>query len=154
MRHTRDEVIERVQKEYRSLDRLVAKLSEEQWDLPLGRLEGKDPWTVKDALAHITHWKADVIRTVHGGRRPQEERGLNITEGNHLVYARWHDRSPQEVLAWHRQVQKDVLAALRQAPEEWFSRKDRNPDWPGDLVGHSTYHRVKDIEQALAGKKK
>jgi hypothetical protein len=52
-------------------------------------------------------------------------------------------------LAWHRQVQEDVLAALKDAPEEWFSGRERGEGWPGDLDGHSTYHRVKDIEQAL-----
>jgi hypothetical protein len=52
-------------------------------------------------------------------------------------------------LAWHRQVQKDVLAALQEAPEEWFSGRERAPDWPGDLDGHSAYHRVKDIEETL-----
>jgi hypothetical protein len=63
---------------------------------------------------------------------------------------RWRDRSPQDVLNWHRQVQGDVLVALREAPEEWFSGKERGPDWPFDLDGHSAYHRVKDIERALA----
>jgi hypothetical protein len=108
---------------------------------------------VKDALAHITHWKADVIRSIRGGHRPPEERGLNWTDGNRLVYLRWRDRSPQEVLAWHRQVHEDTLAALRAAPEQWFTGRDRAPEWPNDLAGHSAYHRVKDIQQALAEKK-
>jgi hypothetical protein len=56
------------------------------------------------------------------------------------------------VLAWHRQVQEDVLAALQAAPDEWFSARERNSDWPYDLDGHSAYHRVKDIERALAAK--
>lgn len=99
MRHNRDEVIERTIKEFELLDQLVANLADEDWQLPLSRPEGKDPWTVKDALAHITHWKADVIRSIHGGKRPIEERGLNITDGNHLIYIRWHDRAPREVLA-------------------------------------------------------
>ena len=115
----------------------------------LRRPESKDPWTIKDALAHITHWKADVARSARRQRVPVEERGLTINQGNHLVYLRWHNRSPQEVLAWHRQVQKDVLVALQEAPEEWFRGRERGPDWPGDLDGHSTYHRVKDIEWAL-----
>jgi hypothetical protein len=55
-------------------------------------------------------------------------------------------------LAWHRKVQKDALAALREAPEEWFSSRERRPEWPYDLDGHSTYHRVKDIQQALASR--
>jgi hypothetical protein len=149
MRHNREHVIERTIREYQLLDRLVANLSDEEWSRLLLRTESKDPWTVKDALAHITHWKADAARSARRERRPAEERGLNINQGNHLVYLRWHDRPPKEVLAWHRQVQKDVLAALREAPEEWFSGKERGPDWPGDLDGHSTYHRVKDIERAL-----
>jgi hypothetical protein len=65
------------------------------------------------------------------------------------VYLRWRDRSPQEVLAWHRQVHKDLLAALREAPEAWFSGRERQEDWPYDLDGHLRDHRVKDIEQAL-----
>ncbi len=153
MHHTREEVIERTVREFELLEQLVANLSEEEWARPLVRPETKDPWTVKDALAHITYWKADVIRSIHRGRFPPNIRGLKINDGNHVIYMQWHDRSPQEVLDWHRQVQKDLVAALRQAPEDWFSGKDRRPDWPYDLDGHSTYHRVKDIEQALAAKK-
>jgi hypothetical protein len=116
---------------------------------PTERPETKDPWTVKDALAHISHWKADVVRKIKRLPIPPEEKGLNETDGNHLVYERWRDRSPQEVLAWHRRVQKDVLTALQDAPEKWFSGRERRPEWPFDLDGHSSYHRVKDIEQAL-----
>jgi hypothetical protein len=150
MRHNRDEVIERTIQEYKLLDDLVAGLSDEDWEKPLLRSETKDPWTVKDALAHITHWKADVARKAIGERPPAEERGLNITDGNRLVYLRWRERTPQEVLAWHRRVQEEVLKTLREAPEAWFSGKEHNAEWPFDLEGHSAYHRVKDIEQALA----
>jgi hypothetical protein len=149
MHHTREEVIQRTIREFELLEHLVANLTDEEWNRPLPRSESKDPWTVKDALAHITHWKADVARVTRRRRKPIEERGLKINEGNNLVYVRWRDRSPQEVLAWHRQVQQDVLAALQDAPEEWFSGRERGPDWPGDLDGHSSYHRLKDIEQVL-----
>jgi len=149
MIHTREEVIQRTIQEFELLDQLVANLTGDEWDRLVQRPESKDPWTVKDTLAHITHWKADVARSARRQPVPTEERGLNITQGNHLVYERWHDRSPQEVLAWHRQVHQDVLAALKEAPEKWFSGRERKPDWPGDLDGHSAYHRVKDIEQAL-----
>lgn len=152
MRHTREEVIERAIREFELLDHLVANLTNEEWERLLIRPETKDPWTVKDALVHITHWKADVVRSIRKQHRPPEERGLATNDGNHLIYVRWRDRSPQEVLAWHRQVQQDVLTALREAPAEWFSGKDRGQPWPFDLDGHSTYHRVKDIERALATK--
>lgn len=150
MRHNREEVIERAIREFELLDHLVASLSNEEWGRLLPRPETKEPWTVKDALAHITYWKAGVVRSIKRQRRPPEERGLGESDANHLIYIRWRDRSPQEVLTWHRQVQEDVLAALREAPEEWFSGRERSAEWPYDLAGHSTDHRVKDIERALA----
>ena len=149
MRHTREEVITRTIREFERLDHLVSNLSDEEWNRYLARPETKDPWTVKDALAHITHWKADTIRKIKKQPIPVEEKGLNWTDGNRLIYARWRERSPQEVLAWHRQVQADALAALRATPEAWFSNRERRPEWPFDLDGHSSYHRVNDIEQAL-----
>ncbi len=149
MRHSRQKVIRRTIKEYELLDQLVADLSDEEWNRLLVRPESKDPWTVKDALAHITYWKSEAARSARRQRRPAEEQGLNATQVNHLVYLRWHDRAPQDVLAWHRQVQEDVLAALREAPAAWFSGKERAPDWPADLDGHSGYHRAKDLEDAL-----
>jgi hypothetical protein len=153
MRHNRDEVIKRTIREFELMDDLVAGLSYEEWERSLLRPETKDPWTVKDALAHITHWKADVARSARGMRRSPEERGLNISDGNHLIYVRWRDRSTEEVRTWHRQVQENLLAALREAPEEWFSNRERSPEWPFDLEGHSAYHRVKDIERTLARSK-
>jgi len=149
MRHTRAEVIERTIQEFEHLDRLVGDLTDEEWNRALARPETKDPWTVKDALAHITHWKADTVRKIRKQPIPAEEKGLNWTDGNRLIYMRWRDRSPQEVLAWHRQVQADALAALRAAPDAWFSGRERKPEWPFDLDGHSSYHRVNDIKDAL-----
>jgi hypothetical protein len=149
MKHSREEVIERTKREFMRLDQLLEGLREEDWDLLVPRPEGKDPWTVKDALAHISHWKADVIRSIHRKRRPAVQRALSETEANHLIYTQWHKRSWQEVLAWHRQVQEKLLQALRTAPENWFSGRERRPEWPYDLDGHSAFHRSRDIERAL-----
>src|SRR4030042_6875553 len=120
MHHNREEVIERTIREFELLDHLVADLTNVDWEQLLMRPETKDPWTGKDALAHITHWKADVARSARGQRRPAGERGLGENEANHLIYLRWHDRSPQEVLAWHRQGPAEVLTALSEATDEWF----------------------------------
>jgi hypothetical protein len=76
MRHTREEVIQRTIQEFELLDHLVANLTDEDWQRLLPRSETKVPWTVKDALAHITHWKADVTRSIRRQPQPPEERGL------------------------------------------------------------------------------
>ncbi len=149
MHHTREEVLKRAIKEFELLDQLVSNLTDERWELLVPRPESKDPWTVKDALAHIIYWRADVARSARGQHQPVEMRGLQNTAGNHVIYMRWHDRSPREILSWHRQMQEDLLTALKEAPEEWFSKKDRKQDWPSDLDGHSAYHRINDIEKAL-----
>lgn len=149
MRHNREEVIERTIQEFELLDHLIANLTNEEWEAPLLRPETKDPWTVKDTVAHITHWKADVIRSVKKEKRPPEERGLETNNANHLIYLRWHDRTPQEVLAWHRQVQVELLAVLQAAPDIWFNGRECRPEWPYDLDGHSAWHRVNDIKRAL-----
>jgi len=149
MRHKRNEVIKRTIREFERLDRLVAGLKDEDWMQRVPRPETKDPWTIKDALAHATHWKADVIRAARRQPRPPEERGMNETEENRRVYMRWRNRPPQEVLRWHRQVHQDVLKALKEIPEEWFSGRERREEWPFDVDGHLSYHRVKDIEAAL-----
>jgi mycothiol maleylpyruvate isomerase-like protein len=149
MHHSRRNVIQRTIREFELLDHLVAGLSEQEWMQPVPRPEGKDPWTIKDSVAHITHFKADVIRSMHRTPKPTELRGLGESAENHIIYLRWRDRSPQEVLAWHRQIQKEVLVALQETPEEWFSRRERRAEWPFDLDGHSAYHRIKDIEEAL-----
>ena len=153
MHHNRNEVIDRTIREFKLLDELVSKITNEEWNRLLLRPETKDPWTVKDALVHITYRKANMVRTIRKQRRPDDERGLPPDDVNHVVYLRWRDRSPQDVLTWHRQVQKDILAALKEAPSAWFNSRERSPDWPYHLEGHSSFHRVRDIEQVLIREK-
>ena len=152
MTHTRDEVAKRAIREFRLLDRLVSGLTASEWNMAVPRPETKEPWTVKDALAHITYWKAGVTREARGKPMPPEQ-SLKPTELNHLVYVRYHKRSAREVLEWHRRVQADLLKALQDAPDEWFSRPKRRDNWPFDLDGHSAEHRVNDIRRALAKRK-
>ena len=149
MRHTRDEVIQRTIDEFSRLDQLVNGLTDDEWNAPVPRPDEKDAWTVKDTVAHITHWKADEIRKIKRLPVPPEEKGLNWTDGNRVIYERWRNRSARDVFAWHRRVQADVLAALGSAPETWFSSREHKPEWHNDLDGHCRYHRVNDIEPAL-----
>ena len=152
MRHTRRTVLARTRREFARLDRLVSRLRPADWTRPVPRPRTRDPWTVKDALAHIVYWKLHTARVIRGERRLPEMRGLDVYQINRLIYRRWRRRSPSAVLAWHRQVHAEVLRALGAAPVGWFGQRTRGPSWPADLDGHSAAHRVKDIEAALAGR--
>ena len=151
MRHTRKEVVGRARREFSRLDRLVARLRPADWNRRVPRPPTRDPWTVKDALAHIVYWKEHTIRVIRGERRPPEMRGLDVNQINRFIYRRWRERRPGEVVEWHRRVHHDALRTLARTPAAWFGRRERSPDWPADLDGHSAAHRVKDIEVALPG---
>ena len=149
MRHTKREVSDRTRREFERLDRIVKGIGPADWRRKVPRPETKDPWTVKDALAHILYWKEHTDRVIRGERRPPELRGLEVNAINAIIYRRWRNRPPATVVAWHRQVQDQVMHTLAQTPEEWFARKERGPDWPGDFDSHSAWHRLRDIEAAL-----
>ena len=151
MRHTRKGVIARTRGEFAKLDRLVARLRPADWKRRVPRPSTRDPWTVKDALAHIVYWKEHTARVIRGERRPPEMRGLDVNQINRLIYQHWRRRRPSEVVAWHRRVHTEVLRTLASKPVAWFGRRERSPQWPGDLDGHSAAHRRKDIEAALSG---
>jgi len=146
MIHTREELIERTISEFVVLDGLVEVIPEDGWDLPLLWVEPRDPWTVKDAFAHVTYWKADTARFVRGQRRPAETHGVH--DSNHYVFERYRHVAAAELIAWHRQVHTDTVAALREAPDTWFD-KERAPQWPQDLDRHVRAHRKRDMERAL-----
>ena len=150
MRHKKRDVIARTRREFAILDRLVKRLRAADWKRLVPRPPTRDPWTVKDALAHIVYWKEHSARVFRGERRLPEMRGLDVNAINRLIYLRWRRRPPRELAAWHRQVQKDVMKTLAANPPAWFSRRDRSPKWPLDFDAHSADHRRDDIEAALA----
>ena len=150
MRHKKRDVIARTRREFAILDRLVKRLRAADWKRRVPRPPTRDPWTVKDALAHIVYWKEHSARVFRGERRLPEMRGLDVNAINRLIYRRWRRRPPRELVTWHRQVQKDVMKTLAANPPAWFSRRDRSPMWPLDFDAHSADHRRDDIEAALA----
>jgi hypothetical protein len=150
MRHTQNQVTERTQREFEALDSLVRSLAPADWARPVPRPETRAPWTAKDALAHIVYWKLHTTRVFRGEKRPRELRGLDVNAINDIVYREWRDKSPADVLAWHREVHERVMQAIAAKPPEWFGRREHSQHWPGDFDGHSSAHRHKDIEAALS----
>jgi hypothetical protein len=150
MRHTRADVVERTEREFEALDTLVARLRPADWTRLVPRPETRDPWTVKDALAHIVYWKSHTARVIRGERRLPEVRGLDVPRINRWVYEQWHDRPAADLVAWHRAVHEDVLRTLASKSDEWFGRREHAATWPADLDGHSAGHRLQDMERALS----
>jgi uncharacterized protein (TIGR03083 family) len=153
-RHTRQSVLARTRREYAALDRLVRGLRPADWRRPVPRPPRRDPWTVKDALAHIVYWKEHSARVFRGERRLPEMRGLDVNAINDLIYRRWRRRPPRAVVAWHRAVHAEVLRTLARMPAAAFARPGRSASWPLDFDGHSAAHRAKDIEASLAGRRR
>lgn len=148
---TKDELLAKARLEFEALDQLITRLEPADWERPVPRPESRDPWTVKDAVAHILHWKALTIRRVRGLGRPADERRLTISEINHRVYERWREQEPEAVVAWHHELQAEAVAALEARPPEWFTARERGADWLGDLHSHSSAHRRRDILAVVPG---
>jgi len=149
VRHTKREVLTPTRREFAILDRLVSRLKPADWKRRAPRAPTRDPWTVKDVLAHIVYWKEHSARVFRGERRLPEMRGLDVNQINRLVYRRWRRRTPRELVSWHRRVQREVLETLAGNPPAWFNRRERSPAWPLDFDGHSADHRRRDIEAVL-----
>ena len=147
MIHRREDVMARAQREFELLEAAIAGLSAEDWARPVPRRETRDPWTVKDALAHVTYWKEHHARSVRKERQPPWG---DVNVRNRIVYEKWRDKSPEEVVAYHRAAHADVMRTLAEAPDEWFSGRQRGEPWPADLVGHVAEHRIRDVERALS----
>jgi len=143
-------VARRTVEEFEKLDDLIGRLRPEDWDRRVLRPEGRDRWTVKDALVHIVWWKEHTTRVIRRQRRPPEFRGLDVPEINRIVYEQWRDLPAREVVEWHRRVHEDALHALKETPSEWFGKRERSPAWPGDFDSHSAGHRVRDMKAAVA----
>ena len=178
---SREAVIAATVKAFERLDTVVG-------DVPLKALQTRmpfapdaiDPWQVKDAVAHVTHYKARAVHRLVGrrdaplsadeqrfdeywGRQewadlegadhvlPRMDAFTRRRHGlNHLVYERWRDSSPREVLAWHRFVHEHVIAVLGEGPESWFGPTGRLPRVAIGTLAHHLDTHVRDIRRALA----
>src|SRR2546427_3985691 len=134
MRHTRKDVTERTQREFRLLDRLVKRLKPADWRRRVPRPETKDPWTVQEALAHIIYWKQHSAHVFRGEKRPSEMRGLEVNQINALIYRRWRNRRPADVVAWHRRGPGGRSQNPHTPPDGWVGGGGRNPPRAGGVA--------------------
>lgn len=152
MTHTRASVIDRVEAEYRALDRVVRALRPADWRRPAMREQAPIRFAAKDVLAHITAWKWRQVRVVRrdkGPLRPYEPpKTAAINDTNAGIYRRSHRTPVATLIAEHRAAHRAMLKALREAPAAYFA-KPRSAQWPYDAVGHVAEHRRKHLEPLL-----
>ena len=156
VRHSKREVVTRVEAEYRALDRAVRGLGMKGLEEGVPGVGARarirrERWLRKDALAHIVEWKRQALRALRKEKSDPELRGLAIDRKNRVLYERWHARPARDVVAYHRAVQKDVRAAMRALPAAYFAKR-LSPIWPNDLVGHSAAHRRRHLETRPSGR--
>jgi Protein of unknown function (DUF1706) len=153
VKHTRAGVIERVEAEYRSLDTIVKRLTPADLRKPAMREEAPIRFTVKDVLAHINAWKWNEERVITkrtGPRRPYDPPKTSaLADTNAGIYRRSHRTPAATIVAEHRAAHRAMLKALRAAPAEYFSGRERSSQWPFDAVGHVAEHRRKHLEPLL-----
>jgi uncharacterized damage-inducible protein DinB len=141
-------VLERTEREYRALDRLIRRLRPADFRRRVFGDDAAVAWTVKDTLAHIVVWKEAGRRSIARERGAPELRGTVESRRNLQVYRAWHDRTAAEIVAAHREVHRETMATLRSVPAIRFTGIARHPGWPRTLDAHSTEHRAR-IQEAL-----
>lgn len=142
VRHSKRSVIERTEREYRALDRLVRRLRPTDFRRRVFGADAPVPWTVKDVLAHIVVWKEAGRRSLARQRHMPELRGTVESQRNLQIYRAWRHRKAAEIVATHREVHRNTMATLQALPEERFSGLLRHPEWPRTLGGHCAEHRA------------
>jgi hypothetical protein len=148
--HNKRETTLRVEKEYRALDRAVRRHGAKGLEEPVpgfgarARIK-RERWLRKDALAHIVEWKRQQLRALRKEGSDPELVGLPLHETNRVFFKKWHDRPARDVIAYHRKVGREIRAAMRALGNEYYAKRV-SPQWPNDLVGHSTVHRERHLE--------
>lgn len=187
-RPTRRQVIEQTSRAYERLDQVLSSLPASALQRPMQfQTEYIDPWGVKDAVAHVTHYKVwKVLRLMQRTQSevstkwdgpmddyfaPDKWHQLNVSDEllptldsrkqrrhgpNHLVYVRWKDRRPRDIVSWHRTVHEFVISALKKAPAHWFTQAGHRSSPPGlslediSSLGLHLDQHLKDIRRTLA----
>jgi hypothetical protein len=160
-RHTKAELLAKIDTAYRELDGLTGPLSEQQMTTP----GGPDGWSVKDHLTHLSAWHRSLIALLEGkdrtaalGLDEQAAREAEAQEGfdpiNDLIYRAGKDRALAQVQADFRATRQrvlDILGAMTDEdlyrPYSHYQRNDpeHNPNpvigWiAGNTFGHVEEH--------------
>ncbi len=103
-------------------------------------------WSVKDVLAHITAWEAELIRAlvqIAGGQKPRLSAGPDYDKMNAEIYAEQKDRPLDLVLGDFRTILPQILRRLEPFTDGDLNNQNRYPWRKGrpllNLVAETTY---------------
>src|ERR1700730_13873039 len=140
----KDQLLERIERSWASLDELVAGLTEAQLATP-----GTEGWSVKDHLAHLAAWNLSMVALFEGRDR---DAALGISDGpgeldsaNEVLHRRHRALVMDEVKALQlgsREMVREALARLSDAdlsrPYAYFQPNDPGPDGAQPVLGWIT----------------
>ncbi len=144
MSSEKDQLIDHLQRERASFERIMSGLTEEQ----MVQYEFVDQWTFKDILAHITAWEVELLRWLEQASRGKSpgipapgEWWPFIEKFNNQTYLENRDRSLESVLNSFDQVYEQVLSEFMALPDDeedsyWSAWFGGNPPW----ILFATYH--------------
>jgi hypothetical protein len=149
----KQELLERIQREWNPLFQMVQKLSPEQATRP-----GGSGWSVKDNLAHLAAWEQLMLHSYLGGQPPHELLEMDEAEFarldedgiNEVFHKRNKDFPPEEVLRGLEQSHSQVIDTLERLPFEdllrvrYLDDPEKRPvlDWvTGNTYEHYREHR-------------
>ena len=137
---TRDELLQHMEQNRTELNALLEGVSADG----LTRPGACDDWSVKDVLAHISRWEAEVIKVLfqaqHGAKPQSEVFNPDYLKVNDLWYQEAKDRPLERVLEDFSSVRAQLVRRLKDFPEKALTRPGNYP-W----MKHALIVLVEDI---------
>lgn len=126
------ELIEALQNERHCFENLLEELTDETLELP-GVI---DEWSVKDLLAHITMWEAELVKLLwqaKQGRRPTTVhfQAATVDERNAKWYQQNKERPLEAVLNDYESVRRQTIRRVKDLSESELTDSQRFP-WLDD----------------------
>lgn len=119
---TRDEYLDRIERSWRDVDRLVADLDAAALRKPVA-----DDWTVQDHLTHIAAWEKSLVALLEGADRAAAMDAPGLDDAgtdaiNAVVHERHRETPAEQALADLRETHRRLVETLRGLSDEDLSQ--------------------------------
>ncbi len=127
------EVVDKMEAVWRSIDALCANLTDEQWQLPTDCPN----WSVQDQLSHLCAGESRLLGRPEVDHTPRDISHVKneMGERNEANVDHRRSMSGPEVLAEFRELTAERLKALRALSEDDFAAETMTPLGPGTMQG-------------------